>query len=125
MRNSGLLRIALLAASAGFVGAPAALAAIGPEAVTVSRGAEGMVISRSVSYADLDLSKEVDRNILKSRVNRVAVQICRDLDIHNPWSLHSSTTFHEPCVKNARADALARIPGARFSSPYRFAGEGD
>lgn len=96
-----------------------------PEEITVARSGIGTVISKPVSYGDLDLSKLADREILKWRVNRVAVQVCRDLDLYNSRGIQSFTSFHQPCVVNARQDALNQVPGGRFPSAYRLPGEWD
>lgn len=121
-KNLSFFRTTLAVAAVGAFATPALAV---PEEVTVSRSGVATVISRSVSYADLDMSKMADREILKSRVNRVAVQVCRDLDLHNSRGIMSFTSFHEPCVRNARQDALAQVPGIRFAVAYRFAGEWD
>jgi len=95
------------------------------EQVTVHSRGQGMTVSRDVNYSDLDLTKPEDVERLKARTNRAAVQVCRDLDHRNPWSMTDLFGAHIPCVTNAQQQALAQVPRIVVPSRYRFAGEGD
>lgn len=96
----------------------------GEQVIVHSRG-QGMSVSREVNYADLDLTKPEDVERLKERTNRAAVQVCRELDHRNPWSMTDLFGAHMPCVRHAQQQALAQVPGIVVPSRYRFAGEGD
>lgn len=108
--------------------AAAQAAQIPGEQVTVhsrSQGTSVMSVSRDVNYGDLDLTKPEDVERLKARTNRAAVEVCRELDHRNPWSMTDLFGTHQPCVRSAQQQALAQVPGIAVPARYRFAGEGD
>lgn len=114
------------AACVSFLLIASAQAAPAPDGqITVRSGFRGMTVWRNVNYGDLDLTKPEDVQRLKARTNRAAVQVCRDLDHRNPWSMTALFGAYIPCVRNAQQEALAQVPGIVVPSRYRFAGEGD
>jgi len=117
--------VALLVFASLLSGVSVQAASIPDEQITVRSGIRGMTVSRDVNYGDLDLTKPEDIERLKARTNRAAVQVCRDLDHRNPWSMTDLFGAHIPCVTNAQQQALAQVPGIVVPSRYRFAGEGD
>jgi len=118
-------RGALLVCACLLSGVAAQAAPMPGEQVIVHSRGQGMSVSREVSYADLDLTKPEDVERLKERTNRAAVQVCRELDHRNPWSMTDLFGAHMPCVRHAQQQALAQVPGIVVPSRYRFAGEGD
>ena len=118
-------RVAVLMCACLLSGFAAQAAPLPGEQITVHSRGQGMSVSREVNYGDLDLTKPEDVERLKARTNRAAVQVCRELDHRNPWSMTDLFGAHMPCVRNAQQQALAQVPGIVVSSRYRFAGEGD
>jgi UrcA family protein len=104
-----MIRWSILGALAAGIGAPA-LAQGTPEEITVT-GRFGEVpdsvksLSQAVSYADLDLSKPADRDILKQRVSLTARFLCNKLgesDVAIPPVPLS-------CRDSATKDAMQRL----------------
>ena len=125
MMTSNPGHVALLVCACLLSGVAAQAAPMPGEQITVHSRGQGMTVSREVNYADLDLTKPEDVEQLKARTNRAAVQVCRELDHRNPWSMTDLFGAHAPCVRNAQQQALAQVPGIVVSSRYRFVGEGD
>ena len=80
---------------------------LAPEVVRerVGRGRHGQPVevaslARSVSYADLDLTKPSDQKVLKDRVWATARTACRELGARTPLTLYQ-TTADAPCVGDA------------------------
>jgi UrcA family protein len=117
--------VALLVCACLLSGGAAQAAPMPGEQVIVHSRGQGMSVSREVNYGDLDLTKPEDVERLKARTNRAAVQVCRELDHRNPWSMTDLFGAHAPCVRNAQQQALAQVPGIVVPARYRFVGEGD
>jgi UrcA family protein len=72
-------------------------------------GMKSTIISfnRTVSYGDLDLSKQSDRDQLSGRIDTAARDACRELDAKYPQSVWVPTPESQDCVGNATRGALA------------------
>ena len=80
---------------------------VAPEVVRerVGRGRHGQPVevaylARSVSYADLDLTKPSDQKVLRDRVWATARTACRELGARTPLTLYQ-TPADAPCVGDA------------------------
>lgn len=73
---------------------------------------EEIAITKGVSYADLDLSKEADVDILKERIREAAVDACRQLHRRYPGALNQSTG-KQGCVQGATEQAMAQLDALR------------
>jgi len=65
-------------------------------------------VSKSVTYSDLDLSKDADVAILKERARKAARDACRLADRHAD-SLDRPVGVEPDCVTSARQQALANV----------------
>ena len=67
-------------------------------------------VEQNVSYADLNLSKEADADVMRQRLKAAALQGCKELDHRFPRSIY--VPVHDTnCVKDATARALAKLDG--------------
>ena len=68
---------------------------------------ERITLTRQVSYADLDLSKTVDANMLKARIADKAIEACKQLD-----SLYPLLPKDSDCVTKATDGAMEQADAA-------------
>lgn len=110
------------------IGLGVAIAAINIPAQADDRSMDGIrqIHSTTVSYGDLDLSRQAGIKTLYSRLRAAADQVCapeadgRNLDMHDDW---------KKCVRNAMDNAVAGINNpaltqAHFVRTGRFVGAG-
>ncbi len=71
--------------------------------------AEVASITRTVSYADLQLWMPEGAAMLKQRVNDTAVQICRDLNNRFPRTSFQVVYGKEDCVKSTVDSAMTMV----------------
>jgi UrcA family protein len=77
-----------------------------------------IMVSRTVGYDDLDLSKSSDRARLNRRIDIAAHIACRELDNRFPPSVYVPVSGSEDCVGNARREALAMADIPRYQPEY-------
>lgn len=66
-------------------------------------------VSQRVSYADLDLSRQSDVDLLRWRVKTAAKDSCRQLERRFPSSIYiPDQTMHE-CIRDATSQAMAQV----------------
>lgn len=97
---------ALAGAAALAAAAPAAAQPV--EEVTVTghlSGARVNSLSEAVSYADLDLARHADREILRVRVNTTARRLCTQLNQDSP----SPANLGKSCQDFAVRDAMDQV----------------
>ena len=70
------------------------------------RPIEVVSVNRSVSFADLDLSKDADAATLGKRINDAAADACRALDRRYPKKTYIPVSPNEDCAANAAANAM-------------------
>ena len=70
------------------------------------RPIEVVSVNRSVSFADLDLSKDADAATLAKRVNDAAADACRALEQRYPKKTYIPVSPSEDCAANAAANAM-------------------
>ena len=70
----------------------------------MARSVSVITVNRSVSYADLDLTK--DAAIFEKRINDAAAEACRVLDKRYPKSVYIPVSPNEDCAANAAANAM-------------------
>jgi UrcA family protein len=124
------LTLAASAAAAVLVGAPAFAQSVEELTVTghASRNHRDS-ISRIVSFADLDLTRQSDRRMLRARVNDAASDVCEELNEPPP----APGNLGRSCQEIARRDAVGQVrlavtaargaayADAAFSDPTFFA----
>ena len=66
-------------------------------------------VSRGVTYSDLDLSRDSDVVILKSRAKKAAWDVCRQADHRAGSPLYRPVGVEPDCVANAKQQALADV----------------
>ena len=76
-------------------------------------------LTRHVSYADLDLTKQSDVNELEARIKKMAKDSCKRLDEMYPPSMYPPATSGQDCVKMAVADSKTQIDRAVSSAHHR------
>lgn len=130
MRVLGLLGAALVVFSSGetsaqSVGEPAAAA---HERITVyapfvvthkitnpmmsktsATGIEVVTVSRSVSYADLNLSQSPDQITLENRVHQAAEEACKEIDRRYPKTTYAPIPANQDCVGTAVNQAMVIV----------------
>jgi UrcA family protein len=70
---------------------------------------ETIMISHTVGYGDLDLSKRSDRAVLNRRIDFAARRACTELDAKFPPSVYVPVNDSGNCVGEARREALAMV----------------
>lgn len=70
---------------------------------TIGAPIEMATISRSVSYADLDLSKPADAATFETRIKDTATSLCAELD-----RIYLNETRDPKCVQKASDEAMTR-----------------
>ncbi|HET7085582.1 MAG TPA: UrcA family protein [Rhizomicrobium sp.] len=73
---------------------------------------ERISVESSVSYADLDLSKQNDVDMMRHRIRHAAIENCRELDRRYPPAMYVPMDSVD-CVKGAVNQANARLDEAR------------
>lgn len=101
--------LAMGAAALALASAPAAMAQAAPEEIIVE-GRYGTVpdsvktLSQAISYADLDLSTDEGRDILRQRIRLTARFLCNKLG-----ETSSSTPLTPSCQQEATRSAMSRV----------------
>lgn len=70
------------------------------------RPIEVVSVNRSVSFADLDLTKDADAATLGKRVNDAAADACRLLDRRYPKKIYIPVSPNEDCAAKAAGNAM-------------------
>ena len=70
------------------------------------RPIEVISINRSVSYADLDLTKTTDVNTFTKRIDDAAKDACAVLDTRYPKNIYIPVAPDDNCAKNAAGNAM-------------------
>jgi UrcA family protein len=72
-------------------------------------------VEKTVSYADLDLSKDADVTTMEGRIRDAARDDCRELDRRFPAAIYApvGTVGTRSCVRDATNQALAQLDGIR------------
>jgi len=65
-------------------------------------------VSRPVSFADLDLSREADYRELRDRIHDTATDLCAELDARVP-ELRGDRDADRECVRNATRNAMRDV----------------
>ena len=105
---------AALAVAAATVGLPALAQTTTVEEITVfgryeaPRGQPPPVLSKVVSFADLDLRRAPDRSVLSHRIDDAARDVCDRLGRARP----NHTNVGHACQDEARRDALKQMDAA-------------
>ena len=109
----------LAAAGAVLAGAPALAQTVEELTVTGRMGPDGepASLSRTVSYADLDLTMSADREVLKSRIRDTARDLCDELGENNT----TYTPLVPSCRTSAYNSAMPQIRTAFAEAPSRRA----
>jgi len=122
MRN---LALATLAATATLcVGAPALAQPYerGPvDELTVTGrlpGHQAYSLSEAVSFADLDLTRYSDREILRLRVNDTARRLCTRLNQESPGPANLGKSCQENAVRGAMGQVRQAFADAGANSAY-------
>lgn len=76
-------------------------------------------VSQRVSYADLDLSRQSDVNLLRWRVKAAAKDSCRQLERRFPSSLYIPDQTMHQCIRDAADQALAQVDAVASRSLAR------
>lgn len=71
-----------------------------------------IVVEQRVSFADLDLTKQVDVDKMKDRLRHAAKDSCKELDRRFPRGIYIPVD-EVSCVKSATAQSLARLDEIR------------
>jgi UrcA family protein len=69
-------------------------------------------VETSVSYADLDLTKQADVDTMKDRLKKAARENCRELDRRFPRSVYIPVN-DTSCIRDATYQSLARFDEIR------------
>jgi UrcA family protein len=72
-------------------------------------GLELMSVSRTVSFHDLNLGKQIDADMLENRVHRAAVDACAELGKRFPASVYMPVPPKQDCVGNAVSGAMVSV----------------
>ena len=67
-----------------------------------------ITVSQKVSFADLDLSRQADLNMLRNRVKAAARDNCLELERRFPSPTFSLDTSRNECIRNAARDGLTQ-----------------
>lgn len=70
------------------------------------RPIEVVSVNRSVSFADLDLTKDADAATLGKRINDAAADACRVLDQRYPKKTYIPVSPNDDCAANAAGNAM-------------------
>lgn len=70
------------------------------------RPIEVISVNRSVSYADLDLTKNTDVDTFTKRIDDAAKDACAVLDKRYPKNIYIPVTPDDNCAKNAAGNAM-------------------
>lgn len=76
---------------------------------TSSTGLELVSVSRSVSFADLNLSDERQVKMLEDRVGTAARDACAEIDKKFPRSRYTPVPANQDCVGNAKKSAMVAV----------------
>lgn len=76
---------------------------------TSAAGIEVVSASRTVSYADLNLSQAPDENTLEDRVRQAAREACAEIDKTYPTSIYTPIPPKQDCVGNAINQAMVVV----------------
>lgn len=76
------------------------------------QAAEPSVHEKTVSYADLDLSRQADVAALYTRLKIVSKDVCGTPDIRDL----AMRRLHEACVEEALSDAVEQVGNAALSA---------
>ena len=78
-------------------------------------GEQHLSVSQNVSYADLDLTKYADVEILRQRVRTAAKDSCKELTRRFPVSMYIPVTT-DTCARDAARNGLAQVDAAAAKS---------
>lgn len=76
---------------------------------TSSTGLELVSVSRTVSFHDLNLGKQIDADTLENRVHRAAVDACAELNKRYPTATYTPVPAKQDCVGNAVSGAMVSV----------------
>ena len=74
-----------------------------------STGLELISVSRSVSFADLDLSDSANVTTLENRVHQAAQDACNEIERRYPKSDYRPIPANQDCVGNAVREAMVVV----------------
>ena len=132
MRHLALATLA--AAAVALAGAPASAQSV--EELTITGHSvknDRQMLSRAVSFADLDLTRQADRKMLRSRVSDTAGDVCDELNEPGPSAANLGRSCQEIAMRDAMAQVKLAVASARgaayadaaFSDPSFFAPAAD
>ncbi len=128
MRHFALATLA--AAAVTLAGAPAFAQTVEELTVTGhSMKNDRQILSRAVSFADLDLTRQSDRKMLRARVSDTAGDVCEELNEPGPSAANLGRSCQEIAMRDAFAQVKVAAAAARgaayadaaFSDPSFFA----
>jgi len=67
---------------------------------------EVISLSRPVSYADLDLTKQSDADELEKRIGDTAKAACKELNIMYPDAMFQPIPANQNCTRTATSEAM-------------------
>jgi UrcA family protein len=70
-------------------------------------------ISREISFADLDFSKQADVDIMRQRIRQAARETCDELDRRFPPTVYVPVQEARPCIATTTLHAFGRLDEAR------------
>jgi UrcA family protein len=113
------ITITLLALGGAALAAPAFAQTVDELVITgPNRGDQPDAISRTVSFADLDLTYAGDRAELRHRVNVVARQLCDELGESSPSPIALGHSCQDNAVRGAEVQVREAIDAAFDARNY-------
>jgi UrcA family protein len=73
---------------------------------TIGAPIEVISLARSLSYADLNLTRQSDADELRQRIGDIARKSCRQLDIMYLYAMYQPIPADQSCVKEATRKAM-------------------
>jgi UrcA family protein len=109
------LALATLAAAAATLASAPAFAQTVEEVTIVGHSLKNQELtkSRPVSFADLDLTRQADRQTLRTRVATTAGNVCEELNEPGPTPGNLGRSCQEIATRQALADVKVAVANAR------------
>ncbi len=106
--------LTLAAVTGGFLvlGVPALAQSVDELVVTGHRHASPDTVSKAVSFADVNLTKSADRDVLKARISTTARQLCDQLNEPPPSPNNLGRSCRDVAVREATAKVKTAVHAA-------------
>ena len=88
------------------------------ELTVYGRGRDAESLSRTVSYADLDLAFSRDRGVLRQRISFVARDLCDQLNEPGPSAANLGRSCQDLAVRDAMGQVREAVADARERLAY-------